>query len=205
MNANDSELKRRLHKLAAQNARLREIAESLAGRSALHGDIPSDRASQNTIEVFEEFDEYEAPRLRARRQNQSGDCAGSIAGDNRWLPRLEGEVCPLVPSPGWRCLTSHDAPIRLGFNLVGMDGDQAEKAVIEIEERQLRDRDFIPVFITDLTDFRVFRSRGYVFEYIPSSIAAPPTNRRAERGYYRERLALITEKWNLRRIVDLSA
>jgi len=76
--------------------------------------------------------------------------------------------------------------------------------VENVEQRQLRDRDFIPVFITDMTDFEIFRFRGYVFEHVPASISRVPKNRRAESRYLKQRLELIKAKWNLRDIIDLA-
>ena len=87
---------------------------------------------------------------------------------------------------------------------MGTDRERIAEAVVRVEERQLRDRDFIPVFITDTTAFEIFRLRGHAFEHIPPFIAAAPRNRRAERRYYRRRLELIRAKWSLREIVDLS-
>jgi hypothetical protein len=199
-----NEYRRRIQKLAAQNARLREVAESFANRSALQARRTSLDSAKNTITVFENFRQVRAPRPRSIPRPARALPAESAARDNEWFPRLQGKVEPLDPTPGWRCLTAHDAVIRVGFNLIGLDEDRAYDAIFEIEQRQIRDRDFIPVFITDLTAFELFRQRGYVFEYIPSAISDPSTSRRAERQYFRRRLELITAKWNLREIVDLS-
>ena len=91
----------------------------------------------------------------------------------------------------------------MGFLLFDMDGPGMEEAVSKVEERQLRERDFIPVFVTDTGDFGVFRSRGYVFEYIPPSIANASSNQRTKRRILKDRLELIKAKWNLSDIVDL--
>jgi len=92
----------------------------------------------------------------------------------------------------------------MGFLLFGMDGPGMEETVSKVEERQLRERDFIPVFVTDNGDFGVFRSRGYVFEYIPPSIANASSNQRTKRRILKDRLEFITAKWDLRDIIDLS-
>lgn len=199
----ESEYRRRVQKLAAQNARLREIAESFASRSALQAQRASLESAHNTITVFEDFRDVRAPRPRSIPRPARAISAASAVQDNEWFPRLPGEVHPLDPTPGWRCLTTHDAAIRLGFSLIGLDEDRANDAVAQIEQRQIRDRDFIPVFITDLTVFEIFRLRGYVFEYIPSAISSAGKTRRAERQYLERRLELIKAKWNLREIVDL--
>jgi hypothetical protein len=92
----------------------------------------------------------------------------------------------------------------MGFGILGLDPDGVEEAISKVEERQLRERDFIPVFVTDSSDFSVFRSRGYVFEYIPPSIASATSHQRTKRRLLKDRLELIKAKWNLHDIVDLS-
>jgi hypothetical protein len=201
---NEKRFTRRIQKLAAQNARLREVVESLANRSALQGELASRKASGNTITLFETFCEAPVPRLKAKKHPSGGLSTETAVQDDRWFPRFGGDMGPLDPTPGWRCLTARDAPIRLGFNLIGIDPSAVGEAVAKVERRQLLDRDFIPVFITDQSDFEAFRLRGYVFEYIPPSISTAPKNRRAERSYFKQRLELIKAKWNLQTIVDLS-
>ncbi len=200
----EQEIDQRLAKLMAQNNRLREVIEAFASRSQLQSRDVSQQSSTVRIDAFEEFDVPRTPRLKMSQTNFGGSAGQTVIQDNSWFPALRCGFRPLEPSPGWRCLSAHGAPIRLGFNLIGMDTAHVTTAVENIEQRQLRDRDFIPVFITDMTDFEVFRFRGYVFEYVPASIARAPKNRRAERHYLKKRLELIKAKWNLRDIIDLS-
>jgi len=203
-NRREQELQQRLAKLMAQNNRLREVIEALASRSQLQRRKSSQQSSTIRIDAFEEFATRPTPRLKMSRTGFGGSSAQTVLQDNTWFPALRCGFRPLEPSPGWRCLSAQDAPIRLGFNLIGMDAAQVGTAVENVEQRQLRDRDFIPVFITDMTDFEVFRFRGYVFEYVPASVSRAPKNRHAERRYLKQRLDLITAKWNLRDIIDLS-
>ena len=196
-------LRQRIRKLTVQNSRLREIVETFASRSLLQAEAPERLSSAITISLLEGFTEPRVPSLNTKKGAYGGFSAATVSHDNTWFPTFMGNLRPLDPTPGWRCLTAHGAPIRLGFNLIGLDSQRVEEAVAKVEERQLRDRDFIPVFITDLTDFEVFRLRGYVFEYVPASVGRAPENRRTERRYLKQRLELIKAKWNLRDIVDL--
>jgi len=197
-------LRQRIAKLAAQNNRLKEVIESLASRSHHQSELWSQESPNLQIEVYEDFAQPNTPRLKRTRSGFGGLSAQTLTQANEWFPILRGHFRPLDPSPGWRCLAGGHVSIRLGFNLIGFDPPRIEEAVAQVEKRQLRDRDFIPVFITDQSDFGTFRFRGYVFEYVPRSISNAPKNRRAERRYYKERLDLIKAKWNLRDIVDLS-
>jgi hypothetical protein len=110
----------------------------------------------------------------------------------------------LDPNPGWRCLSATDAPLRIGFTLFGLTPADVEERVATVESRQLRDRDFLPVFITDVVSFDSFRSRGYTFEYIPRAITGGTRSMRSERRYLEARLELIRRKWRLRDLVDLA-
>jgi len=200
----EQELQQRLAKLMAQNNRLREVVEGLAGRAQIQRKDSSHQSSARRIEAFEEFASPTAPRLKSSTTTFGGSSPQTVIVDNSWFPAFKRGFRPLEPSPGWRCLAAQDAPIRLGFILLGMDAAQVRAAVENIEQRQVRDRDFIPVFITDMTDFEVFRFRGYVFEYLPPSVSRAPKNLRSERRYRKRRLELIKAKWNLRDIIELS-
>ena len=200
----EQKLQQQIAKLMAQNNRLREVIEALASRSQNQGRDSSQGSSTVRIDAFEEFAAPRTPRLKMSRTGFGGSSAQTVLQDNIWFPALRCGFRPLEPSPGWRCLSGQDAPIRLGFNLIGMDAAQVGTAVENVEQRQLRDRDFIPVFITDMTDFEIFRFRGYVFEHVPASISRVPKNRRAESRYLKQRLELIKAKWDLRDIIDLA-
>ena len=112
-----------------------------------------------------------------------------------------GDLRPLTPNPGWKCLAVNTPQIRIGFTLFGMTAEKVEETVREIEHRQVRIRDFTPVFITDSPDLEPFRIRGYVVEYLPASITS--NHGRDQRRYLRDRIELITAKWDLGKIVDL--
>ena len=78
---------------------------------------------------------------------------------------------------------------RLGKALDGI-----EDAVRVVEQRQVRSRDFTPVFVVDTPVFAPFRRRGYVVEYI-SNETSPKVVRR--------RFDFIVAKWGLGKTVDL--
>ncbi|HLB79991.1 MAG TPA: hypothetical protein VJJ77_05765, partial [Dongiaceae bacterium] len=89
----------------------------------------------------------------------------------------------------------------LGIAVCGLGRIEREAVVDLIDRQQRSSRDFIPVFLTDSTDFEPFRSRGYVFEYLP-----PPPRRRLRgtaswREYAAERLELLRRKWNIAQVV----
>ena len=127
-----------------------------------------------------------------------------LLNSEEYLSIFEGGLDPLDPSPGFRCMSSHQAPIRMGFQLLGLESQEIEHAVAEVESRQLELRDFIPLFVTDNNDFSVFLSRGYAFEYIPPSLVAALRKQGSSGRVLDDHLDLIKAKWNLRDVVDLS-
>ena len=199
-------LRMRLENALRENRRFRERIESLASQNHhLRDRIKEAGQSPPEISAFEKIESPnrpgKGPVLEPRRDTTRGNPEWHLAS---WFPVFENGIAPLDPSAGLRCLTAVRAPIRIGCQLFGLDSDRVEEAVSKIEERQLRERDFIPVFVTDNSDFSIFRSRGYVFEYIPSSISNAPKNQRTKKRILKDRLELIKAKWNLRDIVDLS-
>jgi hypothetical protein len=201
MNGRSEQLNRALR---VQNARLREVVELLASRLAV---VDSrNRSAERPIElrVFEEFAEVAAPRPRSLPSSSRRVSNFQPVRDNDFFPAFPSPIQALDPSPGWRCLSENEAPLRIGFTLFGLKPDEVEERVATVESRQLRDRDFLPLFITDVESFDSFRSRGYTFEYIPRTITASPRSMRSERRYLEARLELIRSKWRLRDLVDLA-
>jgi len=199
-------LRSRLEEALRENRRFRERIEVLASQNH-HLRERVRKATEHPPEAtaFEVIESCSRPRDLAppeTRRAGMGPLLQWYAAD--WFPVFENRISPLDPSPGFRNLTSHRVPIKMGFQLFGLSNANIEKVVSKVEERQLRDRDFIPVFVTNNCDFGVFRSRGYVFEYIPSSIANSPENQKSKRHILKDRLELIKAKWNLSDIVDLS-
>jgi len=199
-------LRQRLEDALRENRRFRERIEVLASqnyhlreRSKESGVFPPEVTAFEEIESALRPAGEAIPEPKPSKRDQTWNFHAMS-----WLPVFEGGVRPLDPSPGMRCLTAPRAPIRIGFCLFGSNLEHIEEAVAKVEERQLRDRDFIPIFVTDNGDFREFRSRGYVFEYIPASIANSSKKQRSKRRVLKDRLDLIRAKWNLRDIIDLT-
>jgi hypothetical protein len=201
-----SKLRAEIRELRIRNARLRELVELLASRTALLSQRVERSANATAvISSFETFSTSSIPRPRTTRQSLEDVPGFSPIRDCDWFPIFDSGFEPLDPNPGWKCLSDHHTPIRIGFLLFGVDHDGIEQSVQRVEQRQLRRRDFIPIFVTDSTDFGPFRSRGYVFEHIPAAIVQSPGSRRAERRYLRRRLELIKSKWGIGELVDLSS
>ena len=206
LDAHVQRLRQRLKDARRENRRFRERIELLASQNHhLRASVKEAVGAKPEIRSFERIESPIGPRKptafepRSLKKSQKSDWYSAS-----WFPTFENGIAPLDPSPGLRCLTAVRAPIRMGFLLFDMDGRTMEETVSTVEERQLRERDFIPVFVTDNCDFGVFRSRGYVFEYIPPSIANASSNQRTKRRILKDRLELIMAKWNLSDIVDLS-
>ena len=196
----------RLEDALRENRRFRERIENLASQNHhLRDRIKEAGQSPPEISAFEEIGSPMRPGeesvLEPRQRQTSRKPEWQLAS---WFPVFEDGIAPLDPSPGLRCLTAVRVPIRIGFQLFGLDSDRVEEAVSKVETRQLRERDFIPIFVTDNSDFSVFRSRGYVFEHIPSSIANAKKDQRSKRRILKQRLEFIKAKWDLRDIIDLS-
>jgi len=201
-----SELRAEIRQLRIQNARLRELVELLASRTALlRQRVESSTEATTVISAFETFASASMPRPGFTRRSLEDVPGFSPTRDCDWFPLFDHGFEPLDPNPGWKCLSAQHAPVRLGFLLFGMEHDRIEQIVQKVEQRQLRQRDFIPIFVTDSTDFGPFRTRGYVFEHIPAAIVQSPGNRRAERRYLRRRLELIKSKWGIGELVDLAS
>lgn len=125
------------------------------------------------------------------------------ATDNSWWPRSEGDGPPLIPNAGWRNYALHrQADKVVGVSVCGLSRTVLEGIVATVAEQQSLLRNFIPVFLTDSTDFDLFRQHGFVFEYLPAAAkraaVAGTTNWEA---YAAERRALIERKWNLAHII----
>jgi len=199
-------LRFRLDEALRENRRFRERIEVLASQNHhLRKRLRETVEHPPEATAFEEIESSMRPggepflEPRPSRQSQRLEVYSAS-----WFPLFKDGMVPLDPSPGLRSLTAVRVPIRMGFQLFNLDPDRIEEAVSKIEERQLRERDFIPVFVTDSSDFGVFRSRGYVFEYIPPSVANATTHERTENPILKDRLELITAKWDLRDIIDLA-
>jgi hypothetical protein len=189
--------------LRAQNRRYRELIQSLSSTAEiLRARLKEAQPKSPEIHAFETF--TRAPGATEDLTIESPGKKGSLrpTGQN---PQHETtvELRPLVPTPGWKCLAVDRPQIRIGFTLFGMTPGNVEEAVEAIEKRQVRSRDFTPVFVTDSSDLAPFRDRGYVVEYVPPLFTSNGKENRAQRQYLRARLELIEAKWGLGNLVDL--
>ena len=74
--------------------------------------------------------------------------------------------------------------------------------LLDIIERQARQRQMVPLLLTDDDDFRVFRGRRLVVEFVPSrTVLEQHGMDRHFEMYLQRRLALIRRKWRPERIV----
>jgi hypothetical protein len=189
-----SELEQRLRianrELRRENLRFRELIELLSSQAEIiRNRLSPGGADTSSRHLFESFAPVSAPELRPVRKA---------------LIKAKNLPTPLNPPPGWKCLTVDRKAVRLGFTLFGMTREAVEAAVAKIEQRQLHTRDFAPLFVTDSPVFDIFRSRGWVVEYVPPQIAQATDPRSPEYAYLDRRLELIKAKWNLSSFVDMS-
>jgi hypothetical protein len=190
--------------LRVQNRRYRELIQSLSSLTGvLRKRLAHTGSGPPELEVFERFGSTRASTAELLTGDRTKSKAASptssmIDAEPDNAPR------PLAPLPGWGCLAADKPLFRMGFTLLGMTAEEVERAVELVERRQLRSRDFAPVFVTDLPDFTCFRARGYVVEYIPGSISQHTRKQKHAERYLRRRLELISAKWALRELVDLS-
>lgn len=197
----DKRFEAEIRHLRALNRRYRELIQSLSSRiEIIRKQTEKMQHSGREHRAFEEFDVAVRPRSRTIEINEP-DAAGG-------KPQIEGhgdfvDSRPLIPNPGWKCLAVDQPQIRIGFTLFGMRLEAIEDAVAIVEQRQVRSRDFTPVFVTDNVDFRPFRTRGYVVEYIPESITSKANTNRSLHRYLSARLELIQAKWALGEFVNL--
>jgi hypothetical protein len=75
----------------------------------------------------------------------------------------------LKPTPGRaRPTLSTGAQRVVGFSVCGLSDEALEAVVATIARLQDARRDFIPVFLTDCLTTRIFRERGFAFEFFPA-------------------------------------
>ena len=201
----DSKLRDEIALLRAQNRRYRELIQNLSSTTEiLRVRLDDAGPKPRELRAFEWFGR--GPGATADPVTGSPGKKEPIQlSDKSPQHETTDDLKPLVPIPGWKCLAVEQPQIRIGFTLFGMNPDNVEEAVEAIEQRQVRSRDFTPVFVTDSPNLAPFRDRGYVVEYIPSSITSNGRKNRAHRHYLRARLELIEAKWGLGNLVDLGS
>jgi hypothetical protein len=187
--------------LRTHNRRYREIIQNLASRvSILEAQRAPTHRGAVVLEAFEDFSRP-SPSQDAAEEKPSTPYSLESASHRAYAP--PSELKALVPKPGWKCLAVDRPQLRIGFTLFGMTDDEVEEAVAVIEQKQVRSRDFVPVFVIDRTDLAPFRVRGYVVEYVPESITGNTPVRTVLHTNLQQRLNHIESKWGLHKLVDL--
>ena len=127
------------------------------------------------------------------------------------LPRLPESVWPLSrpearvlqPTPGLANLTLTGLGLpAVGFSVCGFPREGLAHIVDLVADKQAADRNFIPVFLTDVMAAEVFRRHRYAFEYFPAPAARHPAGAGGWDDYARRRLSLIKRKYALTQIIS---
>lgn len=142
------------------------------------------------------------PALRFDSRRPGPEHAPSTTADH-WWPRGDGAARPLVPNAGWQNYGLHGWVDKvIGVSVCNLPRQVVAGIVDSIAAQQARSRDFVPVFLTDSTDFDLFRRHGFVFEYLPDG------NRRSccsgtqdWSDYAAQRRALLEQKWGVAEVV----
>lgn len=119
-----------------------------------------------------------------------------------WWPTEEYEPIPLVPMPGWALYSMRSRICDVvGFTLFGMSKEAIEQSVNLISRAQRQLQSFVPVFLTDASNFEIFQTQGYTVEYIPEM---PADDHRTEawKRYSMARGELLRRKWSISRIFE---
>jgi hypothetical protein len=127
--------------------------------------------------------------------------------DTDWWPTRSRAVVPLIPAAGRRNYTLQKRNVKVvGVSVCQMPRETLESVVAAISDQQDRLRDFIPVFLTDSTDFDVFRRYGFVWEYFPGLSARARYNGTTSwANYAAARRQLLTRKWNFDHVICIGA
>jgi len=201
----DSRLKDVIAMLRAQNRRYRELIQNLSSTNdVLRASLKEAQPRPPELRAFETFGQGHGSTAELATGSPGNKKTIQSTGQN---PEHESraELKSLVPVPGWKCLAVDQPQIRIGFLLFGMTPENTQEGVEAVEQRQVRSRDFTPVFVTDNPDLAPFRNRGYVVEYVSSLITSSGKKNRAHQDYLEARLELIRAKWGLGSLVDLGS
>jgi hypothetical protein len=199
-----AELDRRADQIELQSRRLESVERRLREL------LPADESGRRSVTVADAI-----PALNGGGSAAGGDAVSDLAAaapaehsaelDESWWPRESAAPASLAPPAGWRNFSLHDQPVKVvGVSVCGLSRTVVESLVETIAGQQTAMRDFIPVFLTDMMDFEVFRRHGFAWEYFPG-----PEERSRYRGalgwaeYGRARRELVRRKWGLDEIVAI--
>jgi hypothetical protein len=123
------------------------------------------------------------------------------SGAQFWSGTADAPPRSLQAPPGYECHSLGGATGEtIGVLVFGLSGADLDNVVQSVADDQRKTRSFLPVFITDQSDFRAFVTRGYAFEYL-----------RRERAFggrdgdpVQALVAQYSKKWGFTRTLDRS-
>ncbi len=183
--------------LAAELSQLRERLETAHRRLEILHERLRTSGSESQPRVVELHREQAGRRRHGRPEPLPARAAESV-----W-PIMRLDPPPLQPTPGSANLTLTGLGVpAVGFSVCGFGRAELERLVTLVARKQTVDRNFVPVFLTDVMAAEVFRRHRYVFEYFPAAGAARDlAGTESWQDYARRRLALIKRKYALTQIV----
>ena len=167
-------------------------------------------------DVVDEFPtRCEKPRLSAAalaRLMAEAEARLALAGSRVGLalrapwPERRPEMPVLRPAPGLPAYAqAADGPMpNVVFALFGSHGEEQRRAVENVLREQRGAQPFVPIFLTNGSDFSTFREARLVFEYFPfvldEAVTVPPASWSA---YFLEALQLTMRRWGVQRLVRI--
>ncbi len=122
--------------------------------------------------------------------------------DRGYWPTPESDGRFLRPAPGHRAYAVKGTPFKvIGISVCGFARQEIEHIVGLVEQHQDEVRNFVPVFLTDSTEAMIFRSRGFVFEYLPPVDRVKLAGSKPWAEYAAERRRLVARKWGMADII----
>ncbi len=183
--AGDPAVQELLDKIASQSQRIQTLEKILND-----GGAPSEGPGVVLLK----------PQLPRLSTPVSAALRAPIQTWQRW-PEKAMPPRSLEPSPGGACFHLKDNGAKvIAFALFGLEAAALECEVTRVAEQQVREGNFIPIFLTDARDSEVFRRRGFVFEYFPPGTAAQES---ADIKALQPRLDLIESKWGVDLFINL--
>ena len=121
-------------------------------------------------------------------------------------PERRPEMPVLRAGPGLPAYAqAADGPMpNVVFALFGSHGEEQRRAVENVLREQRGAQPFVPIFLTNGSDFSTFREARLVFEYFPfvldEAVTVPPASWSA---YFLEALQLTMRRWGVQRLVRI--
>ncbi|MFN3614858.1 MAG: hypothetical protein ACK4WC_09905 [Rubrimonas sp.] len=167
--------------------------------------------SSAATDITEEIDPLHGPNLRTPGSyaavRQTGGQARPEAAEDDWWPTERSRKTPLKPFPGFAHASPDSAGLRtIGFIATGIGRDALDAILDRIDASMSENGRFSPIFLYDGFDFDLFRSRGWVLEWIPpAEDRARIVGARSWDDYLAERMRLLARKWGVAAMIPLTA